>query len=58
VVHLGHHLINILLLFLALFHFQHVVLLSLLFQYLILSLLVLLLWVLPAFLHLLLQVIY
>jgi hypothetical protein len=45
------------LLFLALFHFQHVVLLSLLFQYLILSLLVLLLWVLPAFLHLLLPVI-
>jgi hypothetical protein len=58
VVHLGRHLINILLLFLVPFHFQHVVLLSLLFQYLILSLLVLLLWVLPAFLHLLLQVIY
>jgi hypothetical protein len=57
VVYIGHHFINILLLFLAPFHFQHVVVHSLLFQYLILNLLVLLLLVLPAFLLPLLPVI-
>ena len=55
--YLGHHFINILLLFLAPFHFQHAVLLFLQFQYLILNLPVLLLWALLVFLHFLVPVI-